>query len=246
VQKANYDALSLFDFDLKPATWGELRSGLPEQKEDDRWREELFHVIRKIAGGRKFTPVQAVFQTNDNRLFRPVACAVDRVGSIDGPIAVFHITFSEEIAALDVSSVPKDISVLAIYLRLAFRFRWEILEKFGISPMSEDDVERLHNTLERMRADAESRGIRGIDLLLALFPPKQADKISQMYRNWYQIRNPEGKGELDIAIKNKEAEKIPEILARFIPASQEFLELAANRFSELLAEIGKSKSASPQ
>lgn len=246
VQNANNEALSLFDFIQKPATWGELRSALPEQSEDDLWREELFHVIRKIARGRKFTQVQALFQTNDNRLFRPIACAVDRVGSIEGPIALFHITFSEEVAALDVSSTPKDISALAIYLRYAFRFRWELLEKFGTGRISEDDVERLHNTLERIRVDAESRGIRSIDPLLALFPPEQANKIREMYSNWYQIRNPEGKGELDIAIKNKEAEKIPEILARFIPASQEFLELAANRFSELVTKIGISKSASPQ
>ncbi|MFX0202091.1 MAG: hypothetical protein ACFFCW_38765 [Candidatus Hodarchaeota archaeon] len=245
VQNANNQALDLFDFDLKPATWGELRSGLPEQKEDDRWREELFRVIRKIAGGRKFTPIQAVFQTSDNRLFRPVTCAVDRVGSIAGPIAIFHITFSEEVAAVDASSVPKDISVLAIFLRYAFRFRWELLEKFGTKPMSEDDVERLHNSLERIRADAASRGIESIEPLLALFPAEQANKISEMNRNWYQIRNPQGTGELDIAIKNKEAEKIPEILARFIPASQEFLVLAANRFSELLTKIDRNDSTSP-
>jgi hypothetical protein len=216
VQDANREALSLFDFIQKPPTWGKLRSGLPEDKEDDRWREELFHVIRKIIGGRQFSPVQAVFQTKDGRLIRPVACAVDRVGSIDGPIEV------------------------ATYLRYAFRFRWEVLEKFGTSPMSEDDVERLHNTLERMQAEATSRGIIGVDAILGLFPPEQANRTSEMYHKWYQTSNPEGKGELDIAIKNKEVDKIPEILARFIPASQEFLEVTADRFSELITKIAKS------
>lgn len=240
VQDANREALSLFDFIQKPPTWGKLRSGLPEDKEDDRWREELFHVIRKIIGGRQFSPVQAVFQTKDGRLIRPVACAVDRVGSIDGPIEVFHITFNEEVAAIDISSMPKDVSTLATYLRYAFRFRWEVLEKFGTSPMSEDDVERLHNTLERMRADATSRGIRGVDAILGLFPPEQANRTSEMYHKWYQTSNPERKGELDIAIKNKEVDKIPEILARFIPASQEFLEVTADRFSELITKIAKS------
>ncbi len=136
--------------------------------------------------------------------------------------------------------MPEDISVLATYLRYAFRFRWEVLEKFGTSPMSEDDVDRLHNTLERIRADATSRGIRGIDAILGLFTPEQANRISEMYRNWYQTSNPERKGELDIAIKNKEVDKIPEILARFIPASQEFLKITADRFSELLTKIAKS------
>ena len=75
---------------------------------------------------------------------------------------------------------------------------------------------------------------------MAFFLPEQANRIGEMYRKWFEIRNPEGKGELDIAIKNKEVDKIPEILARFIPESQEFLELTANRFSELVAEIDRS------
>lgn len=240
VQDANREALSLFDFRDKPSTLGELRSGLPEDKQDDRWREELFHVIRKIIDGRKFSPVQAVFQTNDGRLIRPVACAVDRVGSIDGPIEVFHITFNEEVAAIDVSSMPKDISVLATYLRYAFRFRWEVLEKFGTSPMSEDDVKRLHNTLERIRANVTSRGIRGVDEILGLFTPEQGNRIREMHHDWYQTSNLTRNGELDIAIQNKEVDKIPEILARFIPASQEFLKITADRFSELVTQIAQS------
>lgn len=234
LNEANTEALSLFDFLQKPLTLGELRSGLPEDKGDDRWREELFHVIRKIAKGRKFSPVQAVFQTKDNRQFRPVACAVDRVGSDDGPIAVFHITFTEDVVTVDVSSTPKDISVLASYLRFAYRFRWEVLEKFGTSPISKDDVERLYNTLERIRADARSRGIAGIDSLLPFFPSEKARRINDMYSAWYKISNPEKNGELDIAIQNEEVDEIPKILAGFIPQSQEFLEIAANRFSELV------------
>ena len=236
VMKSNNEALNLFDFIQKPKSWGELRSGLPERKDDERWREELFHVIRKIANGRKFTPIQAVFQTNDNRRFRPVACAVDRVGSDDGPIAVFHITFTEDVATVDVSSTPKNISVLAAYLRFAYRHRWEVLEKFGTGPISEDDVDRLYNTLERIRTDARSRDIVGVDAILDFFSPEQARKIINIYRAWYQITNPEQNGQLDIAIKKKQTEKISEILARFIPSSQEFLELAANRFSELVKE----------
>ncbi len=232
--EANEEALSLFDFEQKPLTFGKLRSGLPKDKGDDRWREELFHVIKKIAEGRKFSPIQAVFQTNDNRQFRPVACAVDRVGSKKGPISTFHITFTEDVVNVDVSSTPKDISVLASFLRFAYRFRWEILEKFGTARISKDDVERLYNTMERIRADARSRGIAGIDSLLAFFPPEKARRINNMYSDWNKVSNPKKNGELDIAIKNEETDKIPEILAKFIPQSQEFLEMAANRFSELV------------
>lgn len=234
--EANEEALNLFDFELKPLTFGELRSGLPEDENDDRWREELFHVISKIANKRKFSPIQAVFKTNDGQHFRPAACAVDRVGSIKGPVAVFHITFIEDVVSVDVSSTPKELSVLAYYLRSAYRFRWEILERFGTSPISEDNVERLYNTLERIRADARSRGISNIDTIASLFPTEKARRIYDMYNAWYKVSNPKKKGELDIAIKNKEVDKIQQILAEFIPMSQDFLEMTANRFSELVKD----------
>jgi hypothetical protein len=53
------------------------------------------------------------------------------------------------------------------------------------------------------------------------------------------LRNREGTGELDVAIEKKDLEKIPELLAGIIPLNQEFLEMATNRFAELVR--GKSE-----
>jgi hypothetical protein len=67
ILSANGDAVELFDFMEAPATWGKLRSTIPESKGDGRWREELFHVIRRISTKRRFFPIQAVFQSHDGK-----------------------------------------------------------------------------------------------------------------------------------------------------------------------------------
>ncbi len=236
---ANKEALDLFDFDQKPKTWGDLTSSLPKANGnfvDDRWQEELFHVIKKISEGRKFTPIQAVFKTMGDKLIRPVIYAVDRMKCLNGNIVSFQITFSEDVGVVDNSSIPENVSVLASYLRFAFRFRWEILEKYTVGNLSEEDVERLYNSMERIRTDAKSRGIAGIDAVLPVFDSDQMKKIQDMYQDWYQASNPQRIGELDLAIANKETGKITEILKRFVAPSQEFLEIAANRFSELVSK----------
>ncbi len=234
VRDANKSALDLFDFDQKPGTFGKLRDGLPSDQKDDRWRDELFEVIKKIIDGRKFNPIQAVLRAKNGKLFRPVACAVDRLGRQDGPIDVFHVTFSLEVSAVDDSSMPKNLSLLACYLRFAFSFHWEVLEQFSHGPLTEDDVERLRNIQDRIRQNASSRGIRGVDPILELFSGEQVCRIQKMYMDWYQVSNPKRTGELDIAIKTKDVQKIPQILSPFIPASQEFLEMAAEKFAEMV------------
>lgn len=234
IVSANDAALNLFERFEQPETWGELRSGVVESAEDGRWRDELFHVIRRIANGRKFSPIQAIFHTKDGRIYRPVACAIDRVGE-KGAIETYHITFTEEVGAVDTTAMPQNVATLATMLRLAFRFRWEILEKFSKGTLTVDDVARVENVLRRIEQDAESRGIMEQDAVMGLFAQEQAKRIAEMFGIWYTLRDPEGEtGELDLAIKKKDTQEISAILAKMIPLNQEFLEIGADRFSELI------------
>jgi hypothetical protein len=196
--------------------------------------DELFHVIRKIADGRKFRPIQAVFHTRSGQLFRPVAHAIDRFDD-EKEIEAYHITFTEEVGALDTSSMPQGLVTLATMLRLAFRFRWEVLEKFGEGDLEETDVYRLTNVLRRIEQDAESRGIMDQDVDLSFFLPLQQQRVTEMYDYWYTLRDPAGEtGQLDIAISQADCLKISAILAEMVPLNQEFLEMAATRFSDLV------------
>jgi len=232
VESANNGALDLFGFVVPPKTLGELRSGLPEQsRRDTRWLNELFHVVRRVACGRKFFPIQAVFQKWDGKIFRPVLCAVDRKEK-DGPIETYHVTFAEEVSHVDDTAIPKEVSELATILRFAFRFKWEVLAKFGNRTLTEDDVVRVENAMKRIKKDWESRGMSIDDSWIRLFSPEKAKRITEILLYWRKKKNDEGTGELDVAMKNKDTHTVSSILKEFFPFSQEFVEMAAERFSE--------------
>jgi hypothetical protein len=232
VVTANKSALDLFDFVVPPKTFGELRSGLPKPTTgDSRWLVELFHVVRRIANGRKFFPIQAVFQKWDGKMYRPVLCAVDRKER-SGPIETFHVTFTEEVGHVDDSAIPRHVSELATILRFAFRFRWEVLAKFAGKPLAEEDVTRVENALKRIKKDWESRGISADDSFARLFSPEKAKRVAEILLYWRKKKNDEGTGELDIAIRERDAAAVSSILEEFVPFNQEFVEMAAERFSE--------------
>ena len=230
---ANKEALDLFGFRQLKGTFGELRSTIVEDRGDGRWREELFHVIRKIAQDRVFEPIQAVFQSPDGKIYRPVALAVDRSGQ-DGPVQTYHLTFAEEVTASDTAVIPTELSMLGTLLRFTFRFRWEVLERFAKGPLSAEDIERLNINLTRIKVDWESRGAMDELDIPKLFTKAQAARLEEMTAAWRRLCDNDKTGALDIAIERKDAEKIPKLLAGILPLNQEFLEMAADRFAEMV------------
>lgn len=235
IRYANKDALDLFDFLDQPDTWGDLVKVINKFSTDDRWQNELFHVIRKIGSGRKFEQIHAVFNTAADKICRPIVCAIDRLGK-QGKIDTFQISFVEEVGAINTSEIPTDLSALSTTLRYAFRFRWEILEKFGQSDIKEDDIEALENALQRIEHDAESRGVSDEVSLKSLFASEsEANEISQMYKVYYKLRNPEGTGKLDIAIRDKDTQVVRDVLNNLLPLNRRFLNMTAERFGNLVS-----------
>jgi hypothetical protein len=234
IRYANKDALDLFDFLDQPDTWGDLVEVIDKFSNDNRWQNELFHVVRKIGSGRRFEPIQAVFNTASDRIYKPVVCAIDRLGR-NGKIVSFQIGFIETVGAINTAGIPTELSALSTMLRFAFRFRWEILEKFASVDLNDNDIIALDNTLQRIQYDAESRGVNDEASLISLFPT-ESDEISQMYQIWYKLRNPEGTGELDIAIRERDAKRIKAILSELKPMNRRFLNMTAERFGSLASQ----------
>jgi len=243
ITNANKGALDLFGFFQTVSTFGELRSTIEEAGGDSRWREELFHVIRKIAQGRKFEPIQAVFQSPDCKIYRPLVFAVDRAGS-NGPLQTFHLTFTEEVTASDTAVMSADLVTFVALLRFTFRFRWEVLERFSKGPLDNEDIERLEVNLTRITVDWESRGAIDQEKLSRLFSGAQAARLQEMSEVWSRLHNRDKTGELDIAIERKDGAKIANLLASIIPMNQEFLEMAADRFAEMVGSWGATSKAS--
>jgi hypothetical protein len=233
ILESNSQVLDIFDYIEQPATWSKLHKTITTNTDDHRWREELFHVIRKIGSKRKFFPVQAVFQSRNGKMYKPVVNAVNRNGE-RGPIESFCIIFAEEVGAFDDTQTPKQIALVGKILRYTFRFRWEILEKYTKQPLTVDDVECIDNTLRRIKVDVESRGINSPEELVDSFPQANRPQIMQMLEKWLAARNPNGTGTLDLAIENKDPDKAQAILKEFIPINQEFLEIASRHLASLI------------
>jgi len=233
ILNANAEALAVFDLAEQPKTWGQLRRYVCETSNDRRWRDETAQALGRIAEGRRFSPVQAVFKTRDNRTYRPVALAVDRY-SRDGRIHSFHLAFIEDLDVIDSSAMPPELSALTTIMRFAFRFRWEILERFGRQPMAAGDLERLENAFRRLESEWVSRDINGPAAILNCFRDEQQKRVIHMMATWDKVRNPQHTGTLDQAIARGDMEAIPGILSEFLPINQAFLEMASERFNELV------------
>lgn len=238
VVSANDEGLEIFGYEQFAGTFGELRSGIVEEHGDSRWRDELFHVIRKIAQGKTFRPVQAVLSSPNGKVYRPVAYAVERSGK-SGPITSYGLTFAEDVGTADMAHMPAELANLATLLRYAFRFRWEVLERFSRGALKDEDIERLDISLTRILEDWESRGAHFEQGVPELFKGKQAARVREMTLHWHRLHNKEKTGELDMAIFEKDGRKVPELLASVLPMNQEFLEMAAARFAEMIANAKK-------
>jgi hypothetical protein len=234
---ANKRALGLFGFVVPPQTFGDLRSGLTEYSPSDgRWLSELFHVIRKSAQGREFFPIQGVFQRKkDGKMYRPVLCAVDRK-SENGPIETYHLTFVEEVSHIDDTAIPRHVAVLTTLLRLAYRFRWEVLARYGGRTLTEDDLLRIKNAIKRIEKDWESRGMSTNDPIGVYFSQEKGQRVEEIASLWRATKNKSGTGELDMAMAGNDTQSVSKILKEFIPINQEFVEITANRFAELASE----------
>lgn len=230
IEEANPSALRLFDYLEAPATLGKLCAEMSNEDGVSRCWHEVSCVVRKIAEGRDFRPVQSVFKAKEGRFYKPIVHAVDRAEK--GNIVSLHLTFSEDVSSMDGAAVPPELGTLAAVLRHAFRFRWEILEQFGTSSLTLDDLKCLNNSLQRLNRDWESKGLGPSAILDAL--PDHRQKIEEMMDAWARVKNREGTGTLDRAIKDENIEAIPSILNGFLPLNREFLEMAAEHFSELL------------
>ena len=230
---ATDDALELFDYASAPPTWGKLRSTIVEPEGDLRWREELFHVIRRVANGRRFYPVQAVFQAHNGKYYRPILHSID-TNKAGKNIVKFYLTFTEDISYIDRSTIPNEIYRLAALLRFAFRFRWEVLEKYAVDTLENGDIERVDNAFRRLGKEWESRELGDAFGILDLFSGKERAKVGEMLQEWSKMRNKQGNGELDKAIENGDPQAVAQILKKFLPLNTEFLEITADRFSQVI------------
>jgi hypothetical protein len=113
-------------------------------------------------------------------------------------------------------------------LKFAYRFRWEIIERFK-EGITEDEVVEFQDILEQMTSEARSRGIMDPEALCKNFDGEPAKQIVDMFAYWGTLRNDEKNGELDRAIQEKDVQSIERIMTDLVPINQRFIKLASEK-----------------
>jgi hypothetical protein len=232
------DTLSIFGMIEKPATWGELvKSVVSDKDADKRWVREICASIKKVIKKQSYGPIQATFKgKNAGKLWRPSLNAFDRNNMQQ--MEAFQIIFLEEVAAGSTSHIPEDALALITVLRLTYRFRWEILKRYT-PHLTVEEIPELKVSLDRIETEARSRGLLDKEKILSLFSsdPEDRNRIERMFYVWERMRNDERKGELDLAIKDNDVDKIKSILIEVSKINLEFLELAIQKMSPLMQSL---------
>ena len=225
--------LNLFGKRRVPETWGKLVENVVDSECENRWLIELCESIKKAASNTLFKPIQATFENyGRGKNYLPMLYAMDE--RTDGSIEDFKILFVEEVSARIYNKhIPKSIQALMTSLRLAYRFRWELIERFKNIEITKEHIQQFKDILERIENEGRSRGLLDPSKLCANFNQEESNEIVDMYKKWWGLRNDRNDGELDKAIENEDGEKIQQLLTIMAGINHRFLNLAAIRLQEL-------------
>lgn len=227
--------LRLFGKGERPATWGDLTDQVVDES-DDYWRTELRRALRAAREKNIPSNIHATLTGSNGKHYLPVLHAKVQ-GEATGKIDSYIIDFVEDIKAIDRSSLPEGPRVLGIALRLAFRFRWEILEnkRYQDHVMSEAEADEIRMSIDRIMLEATQAGLQDSELLKQQFESKeQISKIDAMLGKWQSLMNQAGTGLLDESLRNQDASRIARILRELSPLNKEFLKVVSERFTEML------------
>lgn len=225
--------LNLFGKRKVPETWGKLVENIVDPECENRWLIELCASIKKAASNTLFKPIQATFENyGRGKNYLPMLYAMDE--RTDGSIEDFKILFVEEVSARIYNKhIPKSIQALMTGLRLAYRFRWELIERFNNIEITKEHIQQFKDILELIENEGRSRGLMDPSKLCANFSQEESNEIIDIYKEWWELRNDRNDGELDKAIENEEGKKIQQLMPIMARINHRFLNLAAIRLQEL-------------
>jgi hypothetical protein len=233
----------IFDRSVQPETFGELVDGVVSLDPPDPWIGDLCTAIQRAAKGMVVNPIQSTFVGADlGRVFRPVLHRTDRF-SKHGLGEVFHIVFLEDDRVISDVGIPKHVRVMALLVRQAFRFQWEILNQYCRPDLTENDVESLEQTIESIEADVRASELdeQSVgELVVEHFGPDEQRRIGEMHAHWGILRREDGTGKLDVALKQRDTKKVEEILGGLIDLSNQYMAIITCEFHKM------SKNAVPK
>jgi TIR domain-containing protein len=251
VVESDEKTLKLFGL-LPQATrmWGELEAAA-RANPDSRWVDQLHNCVCRASNGADFPPVQAIFHTAAGS-FQPEVARVQI--QPDGSRRV-HVHFVNTVVP-PLYEVPSDIGILATLLRLALRFRYEVIEKYHRNVESASSVDHSagdeRNLLTQLRAsistiecDAQSRGAQNItrEAVVALFDEHRDRKqMHDLLTGWEQTRVRLFDDSPDPTLC-----ELCELLNEMHTANRRFMLLATRQFQKLMNQsFGRTPTLPPK
>jgi hypothetical protein len=222
-----------------PTLWGELVGSLDERGRNG-WLAELTPVLAKARDNRRIRPIAGTFESDvSGRVLRPVVQSIDA----SGPDARFTILFVEDFATAPDYGLPRQTLALLTAVRMNNRIRWEVVERFRNVTWDESLVAECQNVFSRIEREIGYFGQWDVDLLCRNFSEAAAQDVRRMVNRWCELRaagisgREHLSGELDVAFKEGDADRISSLFSEMAELNQRFLSMA-NPSLEALLEPG--------
>ena len=209
---------------------------IAENQEDTRWVQQLQEAIKTATKGLVPDQIQATFRSKSNEVIRPILYRVDWLSS--GAME-FYVLLVADVAGKG-ENIPRELMTIATILRMATRFRYEILEVYDSEirrNQKEEDlikiVDKIRECILTIETEARSRlTIVNENSLRELYNKQEnKDKIVQMFDSWYNTRNQLFDNEIVLG-----KDHLMEIFKNLDQMNAEFMKLTAKRYSELVDE----------
>jgi TIR domain len=215
---------------LDSTTWGALRAAVPRQ-EGTFWLDELARAARAVAHGQRPAPISSTFRAATGaQIYRPVLLNVEIKG--DQPL-LFSVGLVPEYAP-EADFIGDESGRVFHLIRIATRFRWEILEPFmRRAPRLRDGEARqifckqLKESILLIEAESERAGYLEQDNVIRAFEePEDIELIERLYEQWYRERE-----DLMQAVDDIDIERIVSNLKSLKQANVRFMEMSTRRYA---------------
>lgn len=230
--------------------WGDFVSIAEETRKDgpsDRFnlaREIITHASRNNHGGDAASMLLAEIE-RDRKIFQPVISRVEKQDRL--PISYYILMLPDPRSIPNgitpenkvVESFAKDLK-LVLLVRIARRFRWNILEPFIweiiLALNSKKEMGAIYQRLQSALADMEKEGEQSKlddgNLAALDFPEEHRTDIVNLWLRYAELRP-----KLDQAIKDDDPKSVLEVLNEFQKMNRSFLATALEVYKRTMIEI---------
>jgi hypothetical protein len=236
---------SVFGVAGERASWADIKSLFVDDVYN-QWIAELSKAIYEFANRRVFNMQGMIYRSDVEYRYRPV---INRI-YVQGGILYADIEMVIDVGGR-IGRLPRSISALITSLRMAVRFRYEVINRYigTIEQTSQHDSPRLRadmrQAISNIFIEAQTRGREDLNDLVDAFPIDNKIELEQIASDYNQIHselfvnlgyrfpeipNPDTENPLTV----EQVEGIKDQLAKLNQINKRFISLLSNRLVEVI------------